>query len=173
MKLIMCVYIHARWRVMGKRRRHHDQSLYFPITPASISLMNEVNPPPRQGQSPEKWCNYMSLNRGGEGERGRKNKRERMCHCGCFTKKWEWNIHSFSFSIKRLCVGICHMILQGELTCTELLCYNTTINYSHSQESKNILQTHMQLYLICSTVTPSFAMYIFLNFIWLSTIWKV
>lgn len=86
MKLIIRVYIHACWRVMGKRRQHHDQSLYFPITPASISLMNEANPPPRQGQSPEKWCNYMSLNRGGEGERGRKNKRERMCHCGYFTK---------------------------------------------------------------------------------------
>lgn len=63
---------------MGKRRRHHDQSLYFPITPASISLMNEANPPPRQGQSPEKWCNYMSLNRGGtEREGGRI--RERGC----------------------------------------------------------------------------------------------
>lgn len=120
----LCVFTYmACWRVMVKRRQHHDQSLYFPITPASISLMNEANPPPRQGQSPEKWCNYMSLNRGGEWERARKNKRERMCHCGCFTKKWEWNIHSFSFSIKRLSVVICHMIARGNWPVQS--CYTT------------------------------------------------
>jgi len=52
----LCVFTYmACWRVMVKRRQHHDQSLYFPITPASISLIYEVNPPPRQGQSPEKW----------------------------------------------------------------------------------------------------------------------